>query len=267
MLKTEPKINDPIAPKPFLTKGEIEFKNVSFTYPGSSVTTLSNVSFKVNRGETVAIIGLTGSGKTTLIHLILRLFDVSQGEILVNGVNIKDVVQSNLYKLFGYVPQKSVLFTGTVQDNIAYGEPNLEQSKVELAAKIACADEFIENMEGTYNAKISQGGKNISGGQKQRLSIARAIAIDPEIYLFDDSFSALDYKTDIRVRANLKNHAKDATKIIVAQRIGTIKDADKILVLENGTIVGLGSHSQLLEECEVYRGIALSQLSKEELGL
>ena len=267
VLKTKPTICDPKNPKSFLTKGEIEFNNVSFTYPGSAASILDNISFKVNKGETVAIIGLTGSGKTTLISLMLRFFDVTQGEILIDGVNIKEVLQTKLYRLFGYVPQKSVLFTGTVKDNIAYGAPALEQSKLELAAKIACADEFINNMEGGYDAKISQGGKNVSGGQKQRLSIARAVAIDPEIYLFDDSFSALDYKTDKQVRANLKKYASDATKIIVAQRIGTIKDADKIIVLDNGTIVGYGKHSQLLEECDVYRGIALSQLSKEELGL
>lgn len=267
VLKTEPKIKDPKNPEQFKSAGEIEFRNVSFTYPGAGANTLRNISFKINKGETVAIIGLTGSGKTTLIHLILRFFDVTEGEILINGVKIKNVLQTKLHNIIGYVPQNSVLFTGTVTDNIAYGNPDLLHSKVELAAKIACADEFIENMDGGYQAKISQAGKNISGGQKQRLSIARAVAVDPEIYLFDDSFSALDYKTDTKVRENLKKYASKATKLIVAQRISTIKDADKIIVLEDGAIAGCGRHSQLLEECEVYKGIAFSQLSKEELGL
>ena len=267
VLKAEPKIRDPKEPKEFISSGNVEFKNVTFSYPNANVNILSDISFQVNKGETLAIIGMTGSGKTTLINLILRFFDVTRGEILVNGVNIRDVALTKLYRLFGYVPQKSVLFTGSVKDNIAYGNPKLEQDKIELAAKIACADEFIDKMDGTYDYKISQGGKNVSGGQKQRLSIARAVAIDPEIYLFDDSFSALDYKTDAAVRSNLKKYAGEATKIIIAQRIGTIIDADKIIVLDQGCMVGYGTHKQLLKDCEIYKNIALSQLSGEELGL
>lgn len=267
VLNTKSKIMDPKDPESFKSTGEIEFKNVSFIYPGANTYALKDINFKIKKGETVAIIGQTGSGKTTLIQLILRFFDASKGEIHINGVNIKNVLQKDLYDIIGYVPQKSILFTGTVKDNIAYGNPSLDQSKIQLAAKIACADEFISQMENGYDTVISQGGKNVSGGQKQRLSIARAVATDPEIYLFDDSFSALDYKTDSMVRANLKKYAKEATKIIVAQRIGTIIDADKIIVLENGSMVGYGKHEQLLKECKVYRDIALSQLSEEELGL
>lgn len=267
VLMTKPTVKDPQVSQAFKTEGEIEFKNVSFKYPGSSTNMLSNINFKINKGETLAIVGQTGSGKTTLINLILRFFDVTEGEVLVNGVNIKNVKKEDLYNIIGYVPQKSVLFAGTVTDNIAYGKPGLEQEKVEQAAKIACADEFISEMADGYDSTISQGGKNISGGQKQRLSIARAVATDPEIFIFDDSFSALDYKTDAKVRSNLKVYAREATKVIVAQRIGTIIDADKIIVLENGNMVGFGNHKQLLNECQTYKEIALSQLSKEELGL
>lgn len=267
VLKTKANILDPMTPKSFKSSGEIQFKNVSFAFPGATTEVLKNLDFEIKKGETLAIVGQTGSGKTTLIHLILRFFDVTKGQVLVNGINVKDVKQKDLYDKIGYVPQKSILFTGSVTDNIAYGNPSLEDHKVEEAAKIACAHEFISQMPGKYETNISQGGKNVSGGQKQRLSIARAVANKPEIYLFDDSFSALDYKTDAQVRANLKRYAKEATKVIVAQRIGTVIDADKIIVLEDGAMVGYGNHNQLLKECQAYKDIALSQLSKEELGL
>ena len=247
--------------------GTIEFKNVSFKYPDAEEYVLRNISFKANKGDTVAFIGSTGSGKSTLVNLVVRFYDVTEGEILVDGINIKDYKLEYLYKLIGYVPQKAVMFNGTVNSNIAYGESKevITDSGIKEAAKVAQADDFVSKMDGGYASHIAQGGTNVSGGQKQRLAIARAIAKNPEIYIFDDSFSALDYKTDAVLRKELKKYMKDATSLIVAQRIGTIMNADKIIVLDNGTSVGVGTHEELLKSCEVYKEIALSQLSKEEL--
>ena len=247
--------------------GTIEFKNVSFKYPDAEEYVLRNISFKANKGDTVAFIGSTGSGKSTLVNLIVRFYDVTEGEILIDGINIKDYKLEYLYKLIGYVPQKAVMFNGTVNSNIAYGDAKevITDKAVKEAAKVAQADDFVSKMDDGYASHISQGGTNVSGGQKQRLAIARAIAKNPEIYIFDDSFSALDYKTDAVLREELKKYTKDATSLIVAQRIGTIMNADKIIVLDNGTSVGVGTHEELLKSCEVYKEIALSQLSKEEL--
>lgn len=247
--------------------GQIEFRSVSFKYPGAENCVLEDISFTAEKGETIAFIGSTGSGKSTLINLVPRFYDVTEGEVLINGVNIKNIAQESLRQRIGYVPQKGLLFSGSVEENIGYGRDNITESEIRQSAEIACASEFIEKMENGYKADIAQGGKNVSGGQKQRLSIARAVATVPDIFIFDDSFSALDYKTDKQVRANLKEKTKDATCMIVAQRIGTIMDADKIVVLDSGKIVGLGKHRELLDSCEVYREIALSQLNKEELGI
>lgn len=249
-------------------KGTIEFKDVSFKYPDASEYLLEKISFKANQGETVAFIGSTGSGKSTLVNLIPRFYDVTEGEVLVDGQNVKDYTQAELRNRMSYIPQKAMLFDGTAKSNIMYGDngkSKITQEKIEEALKVAQGEEFVLKMEGQYDANISQGGTNISGGQKQRLSIARAIARDPEIYIFDDSFSALDYKTDKILRKALKEYTKDATTLIVAQRIGTIMHADKIVVLDNGKCVGIGTHKELLKNCEVYKEIALSQLTKEEL--
>ncbi len=251
--------------------GEIEFKNVSFKYPDSedSEYILQDISFTAKKGETVAIIGSTGSGKTSLINLIPRFYDVTEGEVLVNGVNVKEYKQKDLNNILGYVHQKAALFTGNVLSNVAFGDNgkgDYSEEDVKNAVEIAQGAEFVEKMPDTYNSAISQGGKNVSGGQKQRLSIARAICRKPQIYIFDDSFSALDYKTDRKLRSVLKKETTDATNLIVAQRIGTIIDADKIIVLDEGQIVGMGTHKELLENCKVYQEIALSQLSKEELA-
>ena len=245
--------------------GTVEFKNVSFKYPDAEEYVLKNISFKANKGDTVAFIGSTGSGKSTLVNLIVRFYDVTGGEILIDGVNIKDYKLEYLYKLIGYVPQRAVLFNETVNSNIRYGEAmeEISDKKIVEAARVAQADEFISKMDDGYESHIAQGGTNVSGGQKQRLAIARAIAKNPEIYIFDDSFSALDYKTDAVLRSELKKYTKDATSLIVAQRIGTIMNADKIIVLDNGESVGVGTHKELLKSCEVYKQIALSQLSKE----
>ena len=248
--------------------GTVEFKNVSFKYPDADEYLLKNITFKVNKGETVAFIGSTGSGKSTLINLVPRLYDATDGEVLVDGVNVREYDLHELNNRIGYVSQKAVMFTGTVEDNVAYGDngkkkPNLE--KVKEAIKVAQGTDFVEKMDGNYKAHIARGGTNVSGGQKQRLSIARAIARDPEIYIFDDSFSALDYQTDAKLRTELKKYTKDATSMIVAQRIGTIMNADKIVVLDKGECVGIGTHKDLLKSCEVYKEIALSQLSEEEL--
>ncbi len=248
--------------------GTVEFKNVSFKYPDADEYVLKNISFKVNKGETIAFIGSTGSGKSTLINLVPRFYDASEGEVLVDGVNVKEYKQENLFNKLGYVPQKAVMFTGTVSTNVAYGDNgqgDITQEKIQEAIKVAQGQEFVEKMENSYDAHIARGGTNVSGGQKQRLAIARAIARNPEIYIFDDSFSALDYKTDATLRKALKNYTKDATSMIVAQRIGTIINADKIVVLDEGECVGIGTHKELLETCDVYKEIALSQLSKEEL--
>ena len=249
-------------------KGVVEFKDVSFKYPDADEYLLKNISFKVNKGETIAFIGSTGSGKSSLINLVPRFYDATDGEILVDGVNVKDYKLSTLHNKIGYVPQKAVIFTGSVIDNVSYGDNGKEKptlKKVKEAIKIAQAKDFVEKMDEKYESEISRGGTNISGGQKQRLAIARAIARDPEIYIFDDSFSALDYKTDAVLRSELKKYTKDATSMIVAQRIGTIMNADKIVVLEKGECVGIGTHKELLNTCEVYKEIALSQLTKEEL--
>ena len=249
-------------------RGTVEFKNVSFKYPDADEYLLENISFKANKGETVAFIGSTGSGKSTLINLIPRFYDATEGEVLVDGVNVKEYNLEFLYNKLGYIPQKAVMFNGTVSSNIAYGD-NGKGEKTEEAIKeairVAQGKEFVEKMDGTYSAHIAQGGTNVSGGQKQRLAIARAIAREPEIYIFDDSFSALDYKTDSVLRKELKKYTKDATNLIVAQRIGTIMNADKIIVLDEGKVAGMGTHKELLKSCEVYKQIALSQLSKEEL--
>ena len=269
VLETENSIKDGNKGTASVTeKGTIEFKDVSFKYPDASEYLLEKISFKANQGETVAFIGSTGSGKSTLVNLIPRFYDATEGEVLVDGQNVKDYTQVELRNRMSYIPQKAMLFDGTVKSNIMYGDngkSKITQEKIEEALKVAQGEEFVLKMEGQYDANISQGGTNISGGQKQRLSIARAIARDPEIYIFDDSFSALDYKTDKILRKALKEYTKDATTLIVAQRIGTIMHADKIVVLDNGKCVGIGTHKELLKNCEVYKEIALSQLTKEEL--
>ena len=250
-------------------KGTVEFKNVSFKYPDAEEYVLKNISFKANKGDTVAFIGSTGSGKSTLINLIPRFYDATEGEVLVDGVNVKDYTQEFLHDKLGYVPQKAVIFNDTVSGNVSYGENGkgeITDKKIKEAIEVAQAKEFVEKMDDKYDTHIAQGGTNVSGGQKQRLSIARAIARDPEIYIFDDSFSALDYKTDSVLRKELKKYTKNATTLIVAQRIGTIMNADKILVLDNGKCVGQGTHKELLKTCEIYKQIALSQLSEEELN-
>ncbi len=247
--------------------GTVEFKNVSFKYPDAEEYILKNITFKANMGDTIAFIGSTGSGKSTLINLIMRFYDVTGGEILIDGINIKDYKLEYLYKLIGYVPQRAVMFNGTVKSNIIYGEAlkKINDKMIEEASEVAQAKEFISKMDKGFLSHIAQGGTNVSGGQKQRIAIARAIAKSPEIYIFDDSFSALDYKTDAVLRSELKKYTKNATSLIVAQRIGTIMNADKIIVLDNGNAVGVGTHKELLKNCEVYKQIALSQLSKEEL--
>lgn len=249
--------------------GTVEFKDVSFKYPDADEYLIKDISFKVNKGETVAFIGSTGSGKSTLINLVPRFYDVTDGEILVDGVNVKDYKLEALHNKIGYVPQKAVMFTGSVYDNVSYGDNGKEKAdlnQVKKSIDIAQGTEFVSKMDKQYESHIARGGTNVSGGQKQRLAIARAIARNPEIYIFDDSFSALDYKTDSILRKELKKYTKDATSLIVAQRIGTIINADKIIVLDNGKCVGMGTHKELLKSCEVYKEIALSQLSEEELN-
>ena len=265
VLKTENKIiNGTVTTSE--EEGTIEFKNVSFKYPDSDDYVLKNISFSVNKGETVAFIGSTGSGKSTLINLVPRFYDATEGEVLVDGINVKEYDLNSLYKKLGYVPQKSFLFSGTVEENIKYGDENATEEQVNHALKTAQAS-FVEKLEGGLNYPISQGGKNVSGGQRQRLAIARAIVKKPEIFVFDDSFSALDYKTDKALRKALKKETAGATSLIVAQRIGTIMDANKIIVLDKGEMVGIGTHKELMENCKIYQEIAYSQLSKEELGL
>ena len=267
VLKSEPEIKDPKDPKPFPidTKGKIEFKNVSFAYPKSDTPIIKNVSFTAEPGQTTAIIGSTGSGKSTLINLVPRFYDPTQGEILVDDINVKEVLQSDLRDKIGYVPQKGILFSGTIKSNIKYGVPNAKDEDIEEAARIAQASDFINKFEHGFDNDIAQGGANVSGGQKQRLSIARAIAKHPEIYIFDDSFSALDFKTDSKLRQALSQATKEATVIIVTQRIGTILNADKIIVMDEGKVVGIGRHEELLKTCRIYREIAESQLSEKEL--
>lgn len=268
VLDTEMEIADPRKPEAFVPSktGVVEFQDVSFRYPGAEEDVLENISFTAKKGETTAFIGSTGSGKSTLINLIPRFYDVTKGRILINGRDVRDVAQHDLRARIGYVPQKGVLFSGTIESNLKYGGDFITDKDMEEAAHIAQATEFIEAKPEGYDSEISQGGGNVSGGQKQRLSIARAIAKHPEIYIFDDSFSALDYKTDVSLRKELKEKTAGATVLIVAQRISTILHAEQIIVLDEGKIVGKGTHEELLESCEVYQQIALSQLSKEELG-
>ena len=261
--------NGTVKESPAGLSGEIEFKHVSFKYPDADDCVIKDISFKANRGETIAFIGSTGCGKSTLVNLIPRFYDVSEGEILVNGINVKDYDQKALRNKIGYVSQKAVLFGGTVQSNVSFGDNGKASADIHQvmdAIEIAQSTDFVEKMDGSYEAHVAQGGTNLSGGQKQRLSIARAIARRPEILIFDDSFSALDYKTDRRLRSALKKETLGTTLLIVAQRIGTIKDADKIIVLDEGKIVGVGSHEDLMKTCDVYQEIAYSQLSKEELA-
>lgn len=267
VLEKEPSIVDPASEEETTSKGTIEFKNVSFKYPDGDQNVLSNLNFEIKQGETVAFIGATGSGKTSIINLMTRFYDATEGEVLVDGVNVKNLNQATLRSFMGLVPQKGFLFKGTIKENIALGNPSMSDEDIVKACEVAEAKEFVEAKENGYNFEIAQGGTNVSGGQRQRLCIARAIALHREIYIFDDSFSALDYKTDKKVRANLKETEKDSTKVIVAQRIGTIMDADKIIVIDDGKIEGIGTHKELLKSCKVYLDIALSQLSKEELGL
>ena len=268
VLETENSIKDPKEPKEFdkSKKGLVEFKDVSFCYPDAEENMLTHINFTAEPGKTTAIIGSTGSGKSTIVNLIPRFYDVTEGELLIDGVNVKDVTQKDLRNIIGFVPQKGMLFSGTIESNIKYSNEEMSDKKMEQAAEIAQATEFIEGKEKKYKSEIAQGGSNVSGGQKQRLSIARAIAKDPEIFVFDDSFSALDYKTDATLREALKEKTENKTVIIVAQRINTILNADQIIVLNDGKIVGKGNHNELMKNCEEYRQIALSQLSEEELN-
>ena len=266
ILDTEVRIKDGTLEKLPEEKGTIEFRNVTFAYPDAEEPVLENISFKADKGETIAFIGSTGSGKSTLINLIPRFYDVTAGEVLVDGVNVKEYKQKDLRAKIGYVSQKAILFKGTLKANVAYGDfGNADPERISHALQVAQGGDIL-NKEGGIDGAVSQGGSNFSGGQKQRISIARAIYKNSEIFIFDDSFSALDYKTDKALRAALKEETNDATICIVAQRIGTIKDADKIVVLDEGKVVGMGRHAELLDSCEVYRQIAYSQLSKEELA-
>lgn len=267
VLDTPLSIQDGTATDNGWKRGEVEFRNVTFRYPGAEEDVLQNISFTAHKGETVALIGSTGSGKSTVINLVPRFYDVTEGQVLVDGVDVKDYTLHALRSKIGYVSQKAVLFTGTVRDNVTFGDSGQNtNSGVVEAVYTAQASEFVEKMDGGYDARIAQGGGNLSGGQKQRLSIARAVYRNPEIMIFDDSFSALDYKTDRELRNRLNIDCRDCTRLIVAQRIGTIRDADRIIVLDEGRVVGMGTHAELMRDCEVYRQIAYSQLSKEELA-
>ena len=268
VLKTKVSVTDPENPvQPDANvKGTVEFDHVSFAYPEAGENVISDISFKAEKGETIAVIGSTGSGKSTLINLIPRFYDVTEGRVLVDGVDVREMTQKEVRSRLGYVPQKGVLFSGTIDSNIRYGKTDISETEVKEAAEVAQATEFIDAKPEKYASPIAQGGTNVSGGQKQRLSIARAIAKKPEIFIFDDSFSALDFKTDSTLRKALKEHTKDATTIIVAQRISTILNADKIIVLDDGHMAGIGTHGELMKNCEVYRQIAMSQLSEEELA-
>ena len=268
ILETEPSVKDKETTKKLdpSKKGLVEFKNVSFRYPDADTEILEDINFTAETGKTTAIIGSTGSGKSTVVNLIPRFYDVTGGELLVDGVNVKDLSQKELRDAIGFVPQKGVLFSGTIESNIKYSDESMSDEKMIEAAEIAQATEFIEGKDDKYKSEIAQGGSNVSGGQKQRLSIARAVAKDPEIFVFDDSFSALDFKTDAALREALAKRTNNKTNIIVAQRISTILNADKIIVLDDGKIVGQGTHDELLKNNETYREIALSQLSEEELN-
>lgn len=260
-------IKNPSTPlPPVSSNGEVEFQNVSFSYPGAEMPAISNISFKMRPGEITAIIGGTGSGKSTLINLIPRFYDAGSGKVLVGGIDVREMTQELLRKKIGFVPQQAVLFTGTISENIRYGKEDASDEEVRHAAEIAQAAEFINEMPEGYNTLIAQGGTNVSGGQKQRLSIARALVRRPEIYIFDDSFSALDFKTDAKLRAALKEETQQSTVLIVAQRVSTIIDADQIIVLDNGEIAGIGKHKELMETSKVYREIVMSQLSEEEIA-
>ena len=267
VLETEPKIVDSAKPQPEETcVGEVEFRNVSFTYPVGSGNVLTDISFTAHRGETVAFIGSTGSGKTTLVNLIPRFYDVTEGAVLVDGVDVRDYELEKLYKKLSYVSQRAVMFSGDIEDNVAFGA-NADRAKLRDALHISQSEEFVDGLEDGVKSHVAQGGTNFSGGQKQRLSIARALCRDAEILIFDDTFSALDFKTDRELRDALKAKTENETKLIVAQRIGTIMSADKIIVLDEGRQVGTGTHQELMKNCEVYRQIALSQLSEEELAI
>ncbi|OPJ64148.1 ABC transporter ATP-binding protein [Clostridium oryzae] len=267
VLDTVPEIKDADKTKDnYEGKGYVEFKNVTFSYHGAEEPALRNISFAARPGETTAIIGSTGSGKSTLINLIPRFYDIQSGSILVDGVDIKEISQEDLRNKIGFVPQKAVLFSGTIAENIRFGNDGASDEEVRHAAEVAQAADFIATMDGGYEHEIAQGGTNVSGGQKQRLSIARALVRKPEIYIFDDSFSALDFKTDAQLRAALKSETQDSTVIIVAQRVGTVMEADRIIVLDEGSVVGMGTHKELLEKCDVYREIVSSQLSEEEIA-
>jgi ATP-binding cassette subfamily B protein len=270
VLNTEASIkNGTVKTVPTAHKGEVEFRNVSFKYPGGADYVLQNISFTAKQGETIAFIGSTGSGKSSLVNLIPRFYDCTEGEVFVNGVNVKNYDQQVLNNKIGYVPQKAVLFSGDISSNVGFGDNGTGEytsQAIERAVDIAQGKEFVTKMEGQYAAAVSQGGTNLSGGQKQRIAIARAVCRTPEIYIFDDSFSALDYKTDAKLRDALKKETTQATNLIVAQRIGTIREADKIIVLDEGRIVGMGTHHELMNSCDVYQQIAYSQLSEEELG-
>jgi ATP-binding cassette, subfamily B, multidrug efflux pump len=267
VLETEPAIRDPERPVKFdpEARGLIEYQNVSFRYPGADDYVLQNISFTARPGETIAFVGGTGSGKSTLINLIPRFYDVTDGKILVDGTDIRDVTQHDLREKIGYVPQKSMLFSGTIESNLRYAHDDISEDDIRKAAGISQAMDFISQNEAGFNAEIAQGGTNLSGGQKQRLSIARALAGRPDIYIFDDSFSALDFKTDAALRRALKEETRSSTVMIVGQRISTIMHADQIVVIHNGRVAGIGRHETLMDDCEVYRELALSQLSMEEL--
>ena len=265
ILDTEPSITDGQATEGSGEKGTLRFENVSFTYPGAGSEALTDISFTAEKGQTIAFIGATGSGKSTLTNLVMRFFDTTKGRVLVDGTDVREYTQQALREKIGYAPQQAVLFTGTVRNNVSYAAEDIEE-KVRSAVRIAQAEEFVSHMDGEIDAPIARGGANVSGGQKQRLSIARAVYREPEFYIFDDTFSALDYKTDRILRAALKKETAGVTTLIVAQRIGTIKDADKIIVLDEGRIIGEGTHSELMKDCEIYREIARTQLSQEELG-
>ena len=267
VLAMEPEINDPENPKQTGTlRGHVEFDNVTFSYPGAEEPALANISFRASPGQVTAIIGGTGSGKSTLISLLPRFYDIDSGHVYVDGVDTRDMSQESLRAKIGFVPQKAVLFSGTITDNIRYGNPEASDEEIYQAAEVAQATEFISEMKDGYDSIIAQGGTNVSGGQKQRLSIARALVRRPEIYVFDDSFSALDFKTDAKLRAALRSQTTDATVFIVAQRVGTVMDADQIIVLDEGHLAGIGTHRELMETSEVYREIVSSQLSMEEIA-
>lgn len=266
VLEMKPAFTDDGTAKADRTRGTLEFEDVTFYYPGAEEPALSNISFTAKPGEITALIGGTGSGKSTLVNLVPRFYDVKSGTIRVNGVDIREASQQEIRSKIGFVPQKSILFTGTIADNIRFGKQDATQAEMDHAASIAQATEFIDQIEGGYSAEIEQGGSNLSGGQKQRLSIARALIRKPDLYIFDDSFSALDFKTDAKLRKALKDETRNATVLLVAQRVSTVVDADRIIVLEKGKMVGMGTHEELLKSNEVYREIALSQLSEEEIA-